>query len=129
MTADPSDSSVLRVVRRVRRRAADPLVVVLLLLGAVCAVVGSLWIYTVYRVKVDVELLRNALEAHVADRQRTDAKWRAEFDTIYRTLYSPPTPTEPTRKPSAVETWQVNRDKELRARIQRLEEWRLQQPR
>ena len=51
---------------------------------------------------------------------------RDELNEIDRTLYAQPPPSEATpRRPSIVEAWQINRDKELRQRIHELELWRL----
>jgi hypothetical protein len=80
-----------------------------------------LWAWAVYKLRVEFQVLRHEYTAHLTDREGKDQAWRAEFDNIYRTLYSPP---EPTRRPSAVELWQINRDKELRDRIRALEQWR-----
>src|SRR5262249_49463713 len=111
----------------VRRVAGDPFVALLVVLGATTALFIALWVYTLYRVQRETTLLRLAVEAHQADRVKLDEAIRQELDTIYRTLYAPPE-TEP-RQPSTVELWQRNRDKELRDRIARLEQWRLRMER
>lgn len=117
---------MLRSLRAWRHPFGALILMLMVAAGVFCA----LWIYTLYRVRVDVGVLQVSLEAHMKDHAVREAAWRAEFDEIYRTLYAPPPPpatadTEPKRRPSSVELWQVNRDTELRARIQALEQWRL----
>src|SRR5262249_61109468 len=85
----------------------------------------------IYRVRRYIALLLVHLAAHEQDRSAVDASVRAELDRIYQTLYAPvdtPAATEP-RQPSSVELWQRNRDKELRDRLMRLEQWRLRMER
>jgi hypothetical protein len=93
------------------------------------AILILFWVFALYRVQVEVRVMKSVYESHIKERAVKDEAWRAEFDNIYKTLYSPPetiaVPTDSQRRPSAVELWQVNRDKELRARIQQLERWRL----
>lgn len=125
---DRIGSGTIEAARIARRRAlAHPLVVAFLVVLIVADVgFAGLCFYTLYRVRLEVGLLQLAVEAHVKERQVKDEAWRAEFDNIYRTLYAPPEKTSAPspRKPSYVETWQVNRDKELRDRITALERWR-----
>jgi hypothetical protein len=99
----------------------------LLLLAAliVCAVQG-------YRNRVKFELFQREWNAHANANKLYEESLRREIDGMYRTLYTDPdkvvpvtTPPVPTRTPSSVELWQRNRDKELRDRIGRLEQWRL----
>src|SRR5262245_37284079 len=93
-------------------------------------VLAVLWAYTLYHVRVEMNVLRTNFETHVTTRTVKDEAWRAEFDNIYRTLYAPPdtpTPTAPPappRKPSTVEIWQLNRDKAISDRLAALEKWR-----
>ena len=125
---DALGSGTIEAARVARRRAvAHPLLVAFLVVLVVANIgFAGLCVYTLYRVRLEVDLLQLAVEAHVKERQVKDEAWRAEFDTIYRTLYAAPdtTPAAAPRKPSAVEVWQVNRDKELRDRIRALEQWR-----
>jgi len=124
----PLESGWIVTTRRsLRRRVAwcEPFLVIIITLLVVAGLALLLWTYTLYRLRVEVSLIHLTIDAHLKERAIKDEAWRAEFDRIYGTLYEPPTATV-ERKPSAVEVWQINRDKELRARIQRLEEWRLQ---
>jgi len=122
------DTATLKVMRRVRRfMFKDPLVGTLVIFIAAALLFFVLWIYAVYQIRQDIAILRNQFRAHEADRGTKDAAFRAELDTIYRTLYAPPDVTVPDRQPSQVELWQRNRDKELRDRINRLEQWRMRE--
>jgi hypothetical protein len=110
-----------------RRRLRDPLFLLFGALSVITLLALSAWAYTLYRLRVEVGLLRIEMGAHERERQVKDEAWRAEFDTIYRTLYSAPDAPvpEPLRRPSAVELWQKTRDAELRNRIRVLEQWRM----
>lgn len=93
---------------------------------------ASVAAHTVLRLRVTYDVQREiaALRMEIAERDRVAADVRREYggrlDLIERNLYgdvaaalaAPPTT-------STVELWQRNRDRELRDRIQRLEEWRL----
>lgn len=116
-----------------RRRALanDPVAAMLGVCLLTTLVFIVLWADAVYRVRRDIALLRVQFAAHEHDRSAVDASVRAELDRIYQTLYAPvdtPAATEP-RQPSSVELWQRNRDKELRDRLMRLEQWRLRMER
>lgn len=87
--------------------------------------------YLTFRVRVtywnetELKLLRQQVESmrqvYVSDRTTL----RAELDEVERTLYSQPSATTTIiRRPSVVEQWQINRDKELRDRVVQLERWR-----
>lgn len=114
---------------RWKRKLTDPLVVAfaasVLVLLAVVLLLGV----RVYQNRREVWVLRLEYQAHLKDRLERDEGLRRELDGVYQTLYTPlQTPSE-VRKPSAVELWQVNRDKELRERIRQLELWRSRQER
>src|SRR5262245_27628105 len=114
---------------RWKRKLIDPLTLAFALsvgfLLAVAAVLGL----RVFQNRREVALLRIEYQAHLKDRAEKDDAVRQELDTMYRTLYASPVPSTEVRKPSAVEQWQVNRDKELRERIRQLELWRSRQER
>jgi hypothetical protein len=132
MSADPRDTTVERLSRQVRRRALsrDPLVAMVAILLATTLLFIGLWAWVLYGVRRDAKLLQLDIAAYRKDRAAKDEAIRAELDTIYRTLYSSPeTVTPQPRQPSQVELWQRTRDKELRDRILRLEQWRLRQER
>jgi hypothetical protein len=82
--------------------------------------------HAVYRMSTDLALLReevNVMKADAAAHAKVDRK---EFDDIYRTLYENIDAIDKNapalkRRPSAIEAWSVNRDKELRGRIAALE--------
>lgn len=83
-----------------------------------------------YRNRVKYELFQLEWAAHAQAVKQFEESLRAEVDGMYRTLYSDPdkvvvtVPPLPPRTPSAVELWQRNRDKEIRERILKLEQWR-----
>lgn len=116
---------------RWRRKLTDPLTVAFTVAWVVVAIVLVMWGGMLFRLRREMTLLRIDYSAHLKDRAEKDDAVRAELDTIYRTLYSPPeaAPADATRQPSTVELWQRNRDKELRDRINRLEQWRLKMER
>lgn len=108
-----------------RRRMHDPLFVLFGVLTTICLVTLAVWGYTLYRIRVELNLVRIELAAYLKERAIKDEAWRAEFDTIYRTLYAPPTDiATATRRPSTVELWQQNRDAALQKRLRELEQWR-----
>lgn len=85
-----------------------------------------------YRNRVKFELFQREWDSHAQAVKVFEAGIRNEVDGMYRTLYTDPdlkadvtVPPTPPREPSSVEIWQRNRDKELRDRIGRLEQWRL----
>jgi len=133
--AQGTDSGIYRFARTTRRRALarDPLVGLVAILLASTLVFIGLWAYALYDIKRDYALLTLDIAAYRRDEAAADAAIRTELDTIYKTLYAPPdnpaATVQPPRQPSAVELWQRTRDKELRDRILRLEQWRLRQER
>jgi hypothetical protein len=132
-TPDPArEFSVRRFSRQLRRRAlvGDPFVAMIAILLATTLLFIGLWAWVLYGVRRDARLLQLDIAAYRKDRAAKEDAIRAELDTIYRTLYSSPeVATTQPRQPSQVELWQRNRDKELRDRIMRLEQWRLRQER
>lgn len=101
----------------------------------VAAVATSFIMYTALRLRVTYQLERDVAELRSTSEElaRTIVALRSEaasrLDLIERTLFGevaaklkePPTPAT-----MPVQPWQRNRDRELRDRILRLEEWRLQ---
>jgi len=80
-----------------------------------------------YRLDFRTRLLTIELQQEIKTREIKDNALREELDQIYRTLYAPP--DTKNRQQSQVELWQLNRDRELRQRIQRLERWRYESER
>ena len=81
----------------------------------------------VYRINANQVGIMLKLDNLVKDKAAKDVEVRTALDDIYRTLYAAPAEnpkSADTRRPSAVELWQRNRDQELRNRILRLERWR-----
>lgn len=90
----------------------------------VTALLGALT-RMVYRINANQVWIMLTLENLAKDRAAKDAEVRNALNDIYRTLYATPEPSAtPPRRPSSVELWQQNRDKELRERLIRLERWR-----
>ena len=86
---------------------------------------------TLYRVSVELDLLRDRFDAHVATQKDTAGTVNDRLIALEKVVYaSPSTSTaEPPRKPVALEQWIMNADNEMRARIKALEEWRMRQER
>src|SRR5262245_28450253 len=105
---------------RWKRKLTDPLTVGFALATVLIFILLGILGSTIYSNRREVTLLRIELQSHIKDRESKDLSWRAEFDNIYRDLYTPPKPNE-ARKQTYVEPWQQNRDKELRDRIRQLE--------
>jgi len=120
----PEDSA------RWKRRLRDPLTISFTVTCGLLFVLTVMLAVRLYSLRREVTLLRIEQEATERERQVWRNSVRKELDTIYQTLYSPPEAVTPLpRTPSQVELWQRNRDKELRDRIARLEQWRLRQER
>lgn len=109
----------------------------LILIGLVVAfVVGAttynaLRTYMVWRLSAQVRLLEldvQTLKDQEQARQKAIEQWQA---MIERTLFVEPSPKlpPPPRRPSVVEQWQLNRDRELRDRLRALERWRYESER
>ena len=111
---------------RWKRKLTDPLTLAFTVAWVLVAIVLGMWGGLLFQNRRELTLLRIEYDTHLKNRTDRDDAIRAELDTIYRTLYSPPDLPAP-RQPSQVELWQQNRDKELRERIQRLEAWRMKQ--
>jgi hypothetical protein len=93
---------------------------------------AGLRLHTTYANASNLAILTAEYEAHLRTDQAQHKQMQDWLKTIDAALYAPiPEKPSPTviRKPTAVETWQVNRDKELRERINRLEQWRLRMDR
>lgn len=81
--------------------------------------------FRIFHAETDVRVLKDQFADYKAAQEAKERALRAELDEIARTIYaSPDTPPPPIRRPSGVEQWSINRDKEIRERIQRLEAWR-----
>ena len=80
--------------------------------------------YAVYKNTADVDLLKGQWQAYLVIQSKKEEALRDELNALEKTVYSPPSPTAPTRKPSVVEQWQVNRDAEVNKRLKALETWR-----
>ena len=117
----------IREIRISRLQVVAGVWTALFVMLVVCSLtVLGVEMYRLYRVRVELATLRVAYDTHVKERAVLDAGITKQLDMLYRTLYAPiDLPTPQPRQPSAVELWQVNRDKELRDRILRLEQWRL----
>jgi len=113
---------------RWRRRLRDPLTLSFTAMIGVLLTLIVVLSTRLYGLRREVTLLRIAIDSQQRDREVWRESVRQELDTIYRTLYSPPDLPAP-RQPSQVELWQRNRDKELRDRLSRLEQWRMRQER
>jgi hypothetical protein len=89
-------------------------------------------VYTSYRNTAQLAILRTEFDEHVKTQRATDKSLQEWIKALDAAIYAP-IPEKPVapalRKPTAVELWQLNRDKELRERIQRLEQWRLRMDR
>lgn len=86
----------------------------------------AMGLYSLYQARVELTVLEVQVRRMALERVQQDEIIRKQLDSLYRTLYNPPEiekAPEP-RKPTYVELWQQNRDKELRERILRLEQWR-----
>jgi len=115
---------------RWKRRLTDPLTIAFTITCLMLATMVVLLFSRLYTLRREVTLVRIEFEAWQRERDVWRNGVRRELDTIYQTLYSPPdTPATLPRQPSQVELWQRTRDKELRDRINRLEQWRLRQER
>lgn len=97
----------------------------LLVAFAVCITQG-------YRNRLKYETSMHEFDTHYKDYKVFEESMRKQMDALYQTVYTDPAvtvpaiePPAPPRQPSYVELWQQNRDKELRDRISRLEQWRL----
>jgi hypothetical protein len=104
--------------------------VVVLILQAGFDLYAGLRLHTTYQNSSEIALLRTEFDDHLKTDKVLYAAMQEWLKAIDAALYAPipekPVPAA-TRKPTAVETWQLNRDKELRERINRLEQWRLRQ--
>lgn len=80
-----------------------------------------------YRLETDLAILRQQITDQT--KELADARKEAQkaLDDMAVTVYGPLTTLK--RRPSSVEIWQRNRDKELRDRIHRLEQWRYEDKR
>jgi hypothetical protein len=97
-----------------------------IILAAALSLWFAQWRYATYRNTTGLALVQNMLQAEIARSRVIDDAFRAELKDIQRTLYTEP--ESKLRQPSMLEAWSINRDNELRARIKRLEEWRMKQP-
>src|SRR5262245_34190007 len=123
---ETSDTAIRR--RAWARRRVQPIVAALFVVALACLALSAVWAYTVYRVRVELDVLRTLIDTHIRERVVQDAAWRKEFQQIYDTLYAAPDTTPPVeRKPSQVELWQRNRDKAISDRLRALEQWRLRE--
>ena len=123
----PLTPAVAQAVHDVRvRLAASVWLAVGVMLSVVMLTALGMGLYSLYRIRVELSTLRVQYDTHVKERVVLDAGITKQLDMLYRTLYAPiDLPTPQPRQPSAVEVWQVNRDKELRQRLVVLEQWRL----
>lgn len=101
--------------------------VVFILQGAFDLYAGAR-LHTTYRNASELALVHAELRDHLKNDAVLDAALKDWVKALDAAIYAP-IPDKPvpvgTRKPTAVETWQVNRDRELRERLQRLEQWRM----
>lgn len=97
--------------------------------GTVALLMFWIWQSAEHRNRVNLETLTKRFDAHLADIVKRDDAIRTELDEMRRTLYTD-IDTNATanaavaanaRRPSAVELWQVGRDKKFEDRIARIE--------
>jgi len=89
-------------------------------------------LYAIQQWRVEIA----GLQSEIRGLRETDVEIKRaasiRLDVIEHTLFGDvlvKLDTKATAAPNRVETWQLNRDKELRNRLQRLEEWRLKMER
>jgi hypothetical protein len=79
---------------------------------------------SVYRNTTEIELLRDRLEAITTLQRAADEAQSDRLTALEKTVYVPPEPASPARRPAALEQWMVNAANELRKRVKALEDWR-----
>lgn len=91
------------------------------------------WMWYGLQNRERIEILEKQVAAQFRDRVVFAKQVQAQLDGFYRTLYTDPdlkpqviAVIQEPRRPSVVEVWQLNRDKELRTRIERMERWRVE---
>jgi hypothetical protein len=108
--------------RQVIERLRSALILLLISAAGLCLLGATLMIINqIYENKAQIDVLQERAHSDAATRTKIDQAIRAELDDIYKTIYTAP---DPKRPPTGIELWQKNRDKELRDRLARLEQWR-----
>lgn len=108
--------------RQMIERLRAALVLALVFVAGLCLIFAALMIINqIYENKAQIGILQERAYSEAATRTKIDQAIRAELDDIYKTIYTAP---DPKRPPTGIELWQKNRDKELRDRLTRLEQWR-----
>ena len=101
-------------------------VTVAIVIGILFVLALFLRLRLVYQTVSELAALKVETTKQAADLDAHRRQMEAELNAIKQTIYGPMNAAAPpVRRPSVVETWQVNRDRELRSRTNALEAWRL----
>jgi hypothetical protein len=94
----------------------------------------SLRLRVTYRLQYSVARVSDELRAYKNSSDLIHESLAVRLDNLERAIYAdllnlPKGEAVKSGKPPSVEQWQINRDQELRKRIQQLEQWRLEEER